>query len=257
MKHRPDIPLRRAGLVVLVCLALPFLCFTLWDAILIQTAPFAPQTGEALSAVGRENPTACLLYGCAHSLNVSLQGGTEGWTLDETTPRDEQAADLQALLDPLQQAGIVSTAQRTFLTLALENSVYYALTHYTLAAGLEQYCLLNQSIPGSDGPPSGYPHFSFCAIFTPEGVPVYLKFLGGPFSESPALTQVLEFSGLMGFSDWTPQLLAGYAGEHGEALYSESAQLYAQISYEQGFIYRLVSMAPSDMQTFLQEDSPS
>lgn len=255
MKHLPDAPLRRAGLTVAVCLAFPFFCFALWDVLLAQTAPFAPQAEAALSADGRENPTACLLYGCTHSLNVSLQGGTEGWTLDETASRDEQAAGLQALLDPLQKAGIISTAQHTFLTLALENSVNYALTHYTLAAGLEQYCLLNQTIPGSDGPSSGYPHFSFCAIFTPEGVPVYLKFLGGPSSEPPTLTQMLKFSDLMDFSDWTPQLLAGYAGEHGEALYSESAQLYAQISYEQGFIYRLVSMAPSAMQSFLPQDA--
>ena len=110
MKTRKS-PLRFAKLAVALCLVLPFLAFGLWDALLAATAPFAPATGEALPAAGRQNATACLLYGCAHSLNQSLQGSTDGWTLDTATDPAQQQADFLGRVDALAAGGVLDDFQ--------------------------------------------------------------------------------------------------------------------------------------------------
>lgn len=256
MKPRADALPRRVLMMAAACLALPFLCFALWDALLsgAGAASFAPDTSQALPAAGRQNTTACLLYGCVHSLNLPLQGGTEGWTLDTEMPRARQVSALQSRLDPLQQAGVLHTSQRLALTLALDNTACYSLERYTAGGGLEQYRL--QRSGAQEGPGPGYPQLFFQAVFTAEGVPVYLDFQGGPAVEALTLDQMLELSGLTCFADWQPQALAGCADTCGAALYSASAQLYARIGCGDGFTYRLVSMTPADMQA-LQQDSTS
>ena len=174
MKTRKS-SLRFAKLAVALCLVLPFLAFGLWDALLTVTAPFAPPTGEALPAAGRQNATACLLYGCAHSLNQSLQGSTDGWTLDTATDPAQQQADFLGRVDTLAMGGVLDDFQRAAVRGTVQDTQRFALTRYTLDAGLEQYILMPRE-PGNApaGPVRGYPQFHFQAIFTADGVPVYL-----------------------------------------------------------------------------------
>lgn len=257
MKTR-KFPLRFAKLAVALCLVLPFLAFGLWDALLAATAPFAPPTGEALPAAGRQNATACLLYGCAHSLNQSLQGNTDGWTLDTATDPAQQQADFLGRVDALAAGGVLDDFQRAAVRGTVQDTQHFALTRYKLDAGLEQYILMPRE-PGNapTGPVRGYPQFHFQAIFTADGVPVYLDLQNGPETTPPTLDAVLACAGLDTIADWQPQTLAGYAGAHGEARYSAETQLYARISYEGHFTYRLVSMTPTEMQAFLQKEADS
>lgn len=255
MKTRKS-PLRFAKLAVALCLVLPFLGFGLWDALLAATAPFAPATGEALPAAGRQNATACLLYGCAHSLNQSLQGSTDGWTPDTATAPAQQQADFLGRVDALAQGGVLDDFQRAAVRGTVQDTERFTLTRYTLDAGLEQYILMRSDTSAyPTGPVRGYPRFYFQAIFTADGVPVYLDLQGGPETTPPTLDTVLACAGLDTIADWQPQTLAGYAGAHGEARYSAATQLYARISYEGHFTYRLVSMTPTEMQAFLQEEA--
>lgn len=257
MKTRKS-PLRFAKMAVALCLVLPFLCFGLWDALLTVTAPFAPATGEALPAAGRQNATACLLYGCAHSLNQSLQGGTDGWTPDTATDPAQQQADFLGRVDALAAGGVLDDFQQAAVRGTLQDTQRFALTRYTLNAGLEQYILMpRDSGSAPTGPVRGYPQFYFQAIFTADGVPVYLDLQNGPETTPPTLDTVLACAGLDTIADWQPQTLAGYAGTHGEARYSAGTQLYARISYEGHFTYRLVSMTPTEMQAFLQTEGDS
>ena len=231
--------LRRCRLAAAACLALPLLCFAVWDAVLCHAAPFAPDTAGALSAAGRADPTACLLYGCTHSLSLPLQGGADGWAQDPA-PRSELAAGLLAQLEPLRQAGVLDDALYAAVDAAAraESSV---LRRDPVPAGLTQYTLQSAGTA---------PALWLGAVFTPQGVPVYLTLQNGPDAPPPTLDALLDAAGLAHFDDWQPQTLAGYAGQTGETRYSAAAQLYARVSYDQGFTFRLVSMTPGELQTF-------
>ena len=156
--------LRRCRLAAAACLALPLLCFAVWDAVLRHAAPFAPDTAGALSAAGRADPTACLLYGCIHSLSLPLQGGADGWAQDPA-PRSELAAGLLAQLEPLRQAGVLDDALYAAVD-AAARAESSDLRRYTVPAGLTQYTL--QSAGAA-------PALWLGAVFTPQGVPVYLE----------------------------------------------------------------------------------
>lgn len=243
----------RARLVVAACLALPFLCFGVWDAILRTAAPFAPATDGALSAAGRQNPTACLLYGCTHSLSQSLQGSTEGWTPD-TASLTELRAELENRLDALEADGVLDTPRRLALQTALDDPAHLTLTRYTLGSGLEQWMLQRaQAEEDPNGPVRDWPGLYFQAIFTAEGAPVLLDLQYGPCSPLPAWSDLLASCGLEDFSDWQPRALPGQAGRYGDGRYSAEAQLFARLDDTAGFSWRLVSMTPEETETFLSE----
>lgn len=242
----------RARLVVAACLALPFLSFGVWDAVLAVTAPFALPAGEDLPAAGRQNATACLLYGCAHSLSQSLQGDTNGWTADTAASPTGLRTDLAARLDALAAGGILDEVQRQALQTALDDPAHLTLTRYTLGSNLEQWTLERaRSDQDPNGPVRGWPGLHFQAIFTAEGVPVLLDLQNGPAAPLPAWEELLTFCGLDGFSDWQPQTLNGYAGSHGDAHYSADACLYARLDGAAGLSWRLISMTPGEMEVFL------
>lgn len=243
----------RARLVVAACLALPFLCFGVWDAILRTAAPFAPDTGDALSAAGRQNPTACLLYGCTHSLSQSLQGGTEGWTPD-TASLTELRAELGKRLDALEADGVLAAPRRMALQTALDDPAHLTLTRYTLGSGLEQWMLQRaQADEDANGPVRDWPGLYFQAIFTAEGAPVLLDLQYGPATPLPAWSDLLACCGLENFADWQPRTLPGPTASYGDGRYSAEAQLFARLDDTAGFSWRLVSMTPEEMETFLPE----
>lgn len=241
---------RRRGLALLalaLCLALPFAAFAGWDGWLFtHPLPARAEDARDLSAAGRADPTACLLYAADRLLGVPAAGlgPAAGWSASEDPAALADAAgEAREILTRMEAAGLLDGAPcwQTWLGAPLPTAPASPET----AAGALAY-----TAPGGLRGLQVYDSAGQLALFwTPGGVPVYLNLerydqpLTDPVSPGK-LSAYLAFAGLEEFEDWQALDWSARLPDAGEAAYSPEAQLYATANTRAGLLLSLTSLSP-------------
>lgn len=239
---------RRRGLALLalaLCLALPFAAFAGWDGWLFtHPLPARAEDSRDLSAAGRADPTACLLYAADRLLGVPAAGPgpAAGWSASEDPAALADAAgEAREILTRMEAAGLLDGAPcwQTWLGAPLPTA------SPETAAGALAY-----TAPGGLRGLQVYDGAGQLALFwTPGGVPVYLNLerydqpLTDPVSPGK-LSAYLAFAGLEEFEDWQALDWSARLPDAGEAAYSPEAQLYATANTRAGLLLSLTSLSP-------------
>lgn len=244
-----------------LCLALPFAVFAVWDrALTARPQPLPaddPALAGLLSAEGRADETACLLYAAAHVFGVELSplDLSGGWTqaAEQTLPPDtvraalagESAAAENAWSAAAQQAAQIAQDLRAAGLLA--EDCWQAVADgwdgtvtaecYTAPGGLARLRLWDENT-------------NFDMAWTPQGVPVYVSLYDAALPLGEAVTPglldgYLALAGLdEAFGDWQTIDWSARLPAAGETAYSPAAQLYATASARDGLTLTLQSLPP-------------
>lgn len=235
-------------LAVLVSLVLPPVVFALWD-VSLAAAPHGQSGADTDRRALYANPTACLLYDCAHLLNLPLglqADNGQGWTRTQTTPtlQKQPAAVLQALYE----AGLLEKEEWKKFLPGTE-----AVWSISYAPGGLVYFDVRQREETTEA-------WYLNMICTPQGLPVYLNLQqNGSYTPMDAVRSgtaeaYCAFLGLDSFTDWQQAEWQGRIPNAGEALYSEQAQLYLTTNYRDGMILlSATSMAPEDFAALAEQ----
>ena len=242
------------ALIVLLSLALPFAVFSLWDRSL-TAVPHSQTAGENLSEAGRANPTACLLYDCAHLLDLSLGydffGGTS-WA--ESTMDADLLARTQTALQTLHRADLLSSADLANALTLCTGDDFSDWEVYTAPGGLTRvYCY--RTTASAEGESSDYSYASVLLILTRDDIPLFFNYQGSTDNHSIDAAQLQSYLSLLGldsFTDWQYPDWNNGVQNFGIAAYSESAQVYLTINGHAGLTLSAVSMTPQSYAEFDQ-----
>lgn len=225
---------------VLVSLALPPAVFALWDEALLGAPHSQEVAADGLSAEGYDDPIACLLYDCAHLLNVYVGQGADrwgGWTQVELTGEHRQ--QLYSVLATLQEAGLLDEA---LLSAALPGEAA-AWQVSTAPGGLICYTVREDLDPAD----ARYLNL----IYTPQGQPVFFDLQHGGADTAPAVrpgtaAAYRDALQLDHFDDWQMLDENSRPRDAGEIMYSAKAQLYLTANYRTGVTLSVSSMTPQE-----------
>ena len=270
------------GAAVVLCLALPWAVFALWDGLLLgnpRPRP-APEGTQPLSEAGRQNTTACLLYDCAHLLGIDPARGSvyDGWTAQplEGHVLTEAQTRCRAVVERAGELGLLESWQtEDILTLFDDNA--YTLTATTAPAGLTAYTLSYTGCPAesAEAPadaatpetaatsetaePSRSVWLSM--TLTAEGAPLTLNWQDswapwGAELPEDALTGALALLGVEDFDDWQLLDWSDRLPDAGQCAYSPQAQLYVSVNRNNGLSITAASMTEEELAgIYGEEDS--
>lgn len=270
------------GAAVVLCLALPLAVFALWDGILLGGTRSRPDPGgtQPLSDTGRQNTTACILYDCAHLLNIDPARGSvyEGWTEQplEGSSLAEARTRCRAVVERAGELGLLESWQTEDI-LALFEDPACTLTAANAPAGLTAYTLEYTGRPAepveapaaavtpetASTPETAEPSRSLwlSMTLTAEGTPLTLNWQdswapwGGQLPED-ALTGALALIGVEDFDDWQMLDWSDRLPDAGQCAYSAQAQLYVSVNRNSGLSITAASMTEEELAgIYGEEDS--
>lgn len=260
MKRKVDelLPLLLCAAVVLGSLALPFFVFDAGDSVLVK-APHSQTANEDFSAEGRANPTACLLYTCDHVLNLHL--GMDIWQDDGWTPIDAdetQLARVQNVLQTLHKAGLMRSESYENVLAAMQDTEHYGWRITTAPGGLTQFSLSDTYAAHEET--EAEDTCSSCPIYlnvtlSYDDMPLFLNYQNreeswGDAAAQQKLQSYCAALGLDSFADWQVLNWPHSAQSCGAAAYSETAQVYLVVNYDDGITLSAVSMTPKSFAEF-------
>lgn len=211
-KIRTGLLMAGALVLVLACMALPTVFCALQQSRLLQTVHLRPAEENSLSAQGRENPLARLLYDRQYLAGTTPEWDSTGWQALEQT-QEEQMGIIQAATERLLEGGLFSETQAESLdALLADQQSVIRRTALRDEADFTRY----EWDTDTD---------SLLLELGPDGEPVQVQWSGGSSKESAAqlLKYYQTFLEINGFTDW--QDLSAENG-HLAAVYSPTAQLY-------------------------------
>lgn len=198
--------------LVLACMALPTVFCALQQSRLLQTVHLRPAEENALSAQGRENSMAKLLYDRQYLAGTTPEWDSTGWQALEQT-QEEQTKIIQAAAEWLLEGGLFSETQAEAMNeLLTDQQLVIRRTALRDEAEFTRY----EWDTDTD---------SLLLELGPDGEPVQVQWSGGysRIGAEQLLECYLSFLGVNGFTDW--QDLSAENG-HLAAVYSSTAQLY-------------------------------
>lgn len=240
--------------LILLSLVLPFAVFSLWDHSL-TAASHSQTASENLSDAGRANPTACLLYNCAHLFNLSLgynDFNDTDWT--ESSMDTDLLLRAQTALQSLNAAGLLKSADYTDAMALCAEDNFPDWEVYTAPGGLTRL-YAHQTAEASNEENGALSYTSFLLLLTHEDVPLFFNYQSSTADYSLQADQLQSYLSLLGldsFTDWQYPDWSNAVPNFGLAAYSESAQVYLSINSHAGLTLSASGMTPQSYADFNQ-----